>query len=1044
MQKPSLPPMALALDCETTTDATQRLLFGSWRVFLDGACIDEGIFYADDLQEKDLVTLRTYVASHRPATAKQMGERLRLLSRREFLNDVFWKVAYRQRALVIGFNLLFDLTRLASGWRVARKPLYTGGFSCWLWEYKRDGVWRENRFRPRIELKSIDSKRTLISFTRARSPDVVDLIPEGSSTGRPDPTYTFPGHFLDLRTLAFALTNTGHSLKSAGEAFGGAQGKGEALRHGVITPEYIDYNRQDVAATWALYEKLRTEYERHPITLPITKAYSPATIGKAYLAAMGIPPIQERQPDFPRDVLGYAMASYYGGRAERIRKVAVPVVYVDFLSMYPTVCALMNLWRLLTAQRIEVEDATVETQQLLATLTLEECFDQSRWPGFAGLVQIAPDGEVLPVRANYGGPAAWQIGVNPYTSSDAAWYTIPDVIASTLLTGKPPQVVRAIRFVPHGRVRGLRPTALRGQVPIDLKTTDFFRAVLEERYRVKARTELSDEEKKRLDAFLKVLANATSYGIFAEMNRQELPGRETATVSVFGGDETPFTTSVRAPEEPGSYFFSPVAACIAGAARLMLALLERCVTDRGGSYAMCDTDSMAIVATRDGGLIPCPGGAHRVHALTWSEVETIRDRFTLLNPYDATAIRGSILKLEQENFRVRDAQRARDVQCTRDAFPREGAKQADFPQEEVFPHDPCARMYDESVRTHDVRARMRELRARLQDHAGNNAGKTDTDKMVPCQLYCYAISAKRYVLFNVDVDGRPVLRKWSEHGLGHLLNPTDPKSDDRDWIRQYWEGIVTEALGQAYQWPDWLDRPAIGRITASSPEMLKPFTTWNRGKSYHNQVKPFNFLLTAFVASFGHPPGVDPAHFHLVAPYEADPRKWAKLPWTNLYDETGARYRITTFRSDHIAAGVVRDKTYRDVLDEYRAHAETKSLAPDGKECIGPTTGLLCRRPVTALYRMHVGKESNRLEAVDAGLIHDPEEVYTEYVDPQHDPEWEALVTTLKRIPRSWLMHETGLDRSTITRLRNGHTCPTVSTREKLLRAVTARHGRGE
>ena len=44
----------------------------------------------------------------------------------------------------------------------------------------------------------------------------------------------------------------------------------------------------------------------------------------------------------------------------------------------------------------------------------------------------------------------------------------------------------------------------------------------------------------------------------------------------------------------------------------MLALLERCVTDLGGSYAMCDTDSMAIVATKDGGLIPCPGGAYRL------------------------------------------------------------------------------------------------------------------------------------------------------------------------------------------------------------------------------------------------------------------------------------------------------------------------------------------------------------------------------------------------------------------------------------------------
>lgn len=35
----------------------------------------------------------------------------------------------------------------------------------------------------------------------------------------------------------------------------------------------------------------------------------------------------------------------------------------------------------------------------------------------------------------------------------------------------------------------------------------------------------------------------------------------------------------------------------------MLALLERVVTDQGGSYAFCDTDSMAVVATDNGNLV---------------------------------------------------------------------------------------------------------------------------------------------------------------------------------------------------------------------------------------------------------------------------------------------------------------------------------------------------------------------------------------------------------------------------------------------------------
>ena len=74
-----------------------------------------------------------------------------------------------------------------------------------------------------------------------------------------------------------------------------------------------------------------------------------------------------------------------------------------------------------------------------------------------------------------------------------------------------------------------------------------------------------------------------------------------------------------APEDPGPYCFPPVAAAITAAARLMLALLERLVRDAGGHYAFCDTDSMAIVATRRGSTVPCPtaDGEHRIRALSF-------------------------------------------------------------------------------------------------------------------------------------------------------------------------------------------------------------------------------------------------------------------------------------------------------------------------------------------------------------------------------------------------------------------------------------------
>lgn len=137
-------------------------------------------------------------------------------------------------------------------------------------------------------MKSLDSKRSFIGFTKPAPVDREDQIPEDSDDGAPDARYTFRGHFLDLKTLAFGLTNESHSLASACKAFGVEHAKETAHSHGRITPEYIDYNRRDVLATQELLEKLRPEFDQHPIDLDPCKAYSPASVAKAYLRAMGV------------------------------------------------------------------------------------------------------------------------------------------------------------------------------------------------------------------------------------------------------------------------------------------------------------------------------------------------------------------------------------------------------------------------------------------------------------------------------------------------------------------------------------------------------------------------------------------------------------------------------------------------------------------------------------------------------------------------------------------------------------------------------------
>jgi hypothetical protein len=263
----------------------------------------------------------------------------------------------------------------------------------------------------------------------------------------------------------------------------------------------------------------------------------------------------------------------------------------------------------------------------------------------------------------------------------------------------------------------------------------------------------------------------------------------------------------------------------------------------------------------------------------------------------------------------------------------------------------------------------------------------------------------------------------------------DPDDASRDWIHLLWEGLISEAHDLECAWPDWLDRPALGRITVSSPELLKPFDQLNTGKPYTEQIKPFNFLLSAHVASFGHPVGGDPAHFHLIAPYESDPRKWHKLKWVDRY--SGKPYRISISDEEALYGGnVVRIKTYHDVLTEYRIHPEAKSLGPDGKVCGRQTVGLLQRRPVMRGTLTYVGKESNRLEEVEAGLVHDPEEVYTEYVDLCEDAWRTKVLPILKQMPRRLLAERTGLSERQIRAIRNGHAMPHPHHRAILIHAA--------
>jgi hypothetical protein len=150
-------------------------------------------------------------------------------------------------------------------------------------------------------------------------------------------------------------------------------------------------------------------------------------------------------------------------------------------------------------------------------------------------------------------------------------------------------------------------------------------------------------------------------------------------------------------------------------------------------------------------------------------------------------------------------------------------------------------------------------------------------------LYVLAVSAKRYALFNLDAKGRPIIRKASAHGLGHLVAPYGDDAETHGipkpavpvgqraadtigvhrWQHDVWYQILTAAIEGH---PDQVrligaawDQPAVSRYGATTPAILRWFEKYNRDRPYGEQVRPFGFLLAFQADSVGSRPLPDDA-----------------------------------------------------------------------------------------------------------------------------------------------------------------------------------------
>jgi hypothetical protein len=120
-------------------------------------------------------------------------------------------------------------------------------------------------------------------------------------------------------------------------------------------------------------------------------------------------------------------------------------------------------------------------------------------------------------------------------------------------------------------------------------------------------------------------------------------------------------------------------------------------------------------------------------------------------------------------------------------------------------------------------------------------------------------------------------------------------------------------------------------------------------------------------------------------------------------------------------------------LTEYIDHPYPKRLDTDGNVCRRATTGLLLPRHIDAFHVEQIGKDASRLEEVEAGLVHDKDEVYSVYEHPRRDPWPRLYLPVLNDIPRQEL-DAGGLSESALREVLAGRARPRAETRVRLSR----------
>ena len=554
--------------------------------------------------------------------------------------------AYTGRTFVLGadFGRFFGLAAEHFG---ARRGKASGMWEVWLpgWGIEREDGWRRaSPHRPSIRLKA------------RRVGWQVDFGPCEKGCGKYVDGRLWRGAFVDVLSLSYS--QDGDRSASYGEHRGnlGLDPAELPVRVALdttgaaqVAASVLSIHETALALDRKAGDWFTTADDQAEGTgrIDLARTISPGALAAAIVGRFGVEAPIAKLKLVDAELAAWA-ESFHGGWCsgdERLFGLLLDCVLSDLSSAFPMCASLLGWWSLVTAASVRPQDMTgvlrAVCERAIADPTVVLNPAVWRQLGFT-LVETVPDGEPWPIEVEDEHRPDGRMEVVPVFSPDRRmFFAWPDVVAAAVVSGWVPTILKATKLVPVGRQAGLRRQlpVLPGLVlGID---DDPAVALVRHRHKVK-------EKDPVLGAELRVIVNALIFGIFSRFDESRWGTGKTAQVG----------------EKPGPWCFLPIASSVTAGARLLLAVVNRFVADRGGIVAYRDTDSSVILSSPEDGSIDLADGSS-VRLLSWAEVDDLLALFAPLGVFGEDIPVWKTERGSSEQPRHSIVYRAkRHVQCT--------------------------------------------------------------------------------------------------------------------------------------------------------------------------------------------------------------------------------------------------------------------------------------------------------------------------------------------------------------------------------------------